>query len=449
MKPLLKHSHEHSGGSMADSKAAGTGMRTDLSTGCRLGVRGPAAGRGRRRRVLVLSGTFPSRVLPNYGIFVKERIRALAALPGYEVRVLAPAPYFPPIPGFGRWSLWSRVPRRETVDGLTVVRPRYFLPPKMGGYLEADLLYAAARHGAEQIRREFDFDVIDAHFVYPNGVAAVRLGQHFEVPVVMTGRGEDILRFPGVPFKGRRIRWALQRGDGFVALSRDIARSFERNGAARRAISIIPNGVDSEMFRPWPKAEARRMLGLPEASRIVISVGDRVERKGFHVLIDALSEVLRVHSDVHVVIVGGPGRHGLDYTREIETRIAANRLHDRVHLAGGRPHHGLAQWYSAADLFALLSSREGSPNVLLEALACGIPAVATPVGGIREELADGRSGILLSERSVSAAAEGLCRALDRDWDREAIRTTMTKRDWHAVAENIDTVMDRVLAAHAG
>lgn len=434
---------------MADPEAVRTAMRTDLSTGLRLRDRGPVAGRGRRRRVLVLSGTFPSRVFPNYGIFVKERIRALADRPGYEVRVLAPAPYFPSIPGFGRWSLWSRVPRKETVDGLAVVRPRYFLPPKLGGYLEADLLYPAARRGAEQIRREFDFDVIDAHFVYPNGVAAVRLGQHFEVPVVMTGRGEDILRFPGLTFKGRRIRWALQQGDGFVALSREIARSFARNGAACGAISVIPNGVDSEMFRPWPKAEARRMLGLPEASRIVISVGDRVERKGFHVLIDALSRVLRMHPDVHAVIVGGPGRHGLDYTREIETRIAVSRLHDRVHLAGSQPHRDLAQWYSAADLFALLSSREGSPNVLLEALACGVPAVATPVGGIPEELADERSGVLLSERSVPAAAEGLCRALDRDWDREAIRTMMTRRNWHAVAEDIDTVMDRVLAAHAG
>ncbi|HID23655.1 MAG TPA: glycosyltransferase, partial [Planctomycetaceae bacterium] len=116
-----------------------------------------------------------------------------------------------------------------------------------------------------------------------------------------------------------------------------------------------------------------------------------------------------------------------------------------VLLAGQRPQEELALWYNAADVFALLSRSEGCPNVLMEALACGVPAVATSVGGVPEILEDGRLGILLPERSSPAAADGLSRALSADWDRLRIRQAVEHRDWRAVAAQVANAFEQVLS----
>lgn len=396
--------------------------------------------------MLVLSSTFPSSTDPSYGVFVKERLRAVACETADDIRVVAPAPYFPPTPFSTRWSHWSKMPRRESYEGLDVLRPRYLMLPKIGGYVQASLMFRAARKSVRQLMHEgFEFDLIDSHFVYPNGVVGAMLAEEFGKPLVMTGRGEDILRFPGLPVIGNKIRWAVRRATQCVALSHEIADAFERAGAPRHRITVIPNGVDCEKFRPLPTAEARRHVGLPAGRRVVVSVGNCQERKGFHLLVDALGEIRKACPDVLLVIVGGPAPYGNDHTPVIRERIRALGLEDHVRLVGSRPHEELHQWYSAADLFALLSSREGSPNVLMEALACGTPAVATPVGGIPEVLADPRLGIVIPERSAAAAAEGIAEAFNRTWDRAAIRQTLESRSWRTTALAVVEVFDRALS----
>ncbi|MEO2030452.1 MAG: glycosyltransferase [Planctomycetaceae bacterium] len=400
----------------------------------------------RSRSVLVLSSTFPSCADRNYGVFVKERLRAVADLDGHELRVVAPTPYFPPLPVSTRWSHWSRFPRAEFVDGLDVRRPRYFLPPKIGGYIQPALMYRSARRAVERLRSEgFDFDLVDSHFVFPNGVVGAMLAEKYHKPLVITGRGEDILRFPGLPMMGRSIRWAVQRASQFIALSEEIAEAFERQGAPTNRITVIPNGVDIEKFRPIPKREARLRLDLPPDRPIIVSVGNRQERKGFHLLVDAIPKIQQAHPDMLLVIAGGAAPYGNDYTPEIQRRIAEHGLQDHVRLLGGVAHEDLLYCYSAADVFALLSSREGSPNVLMEALACGTPAVATPVGGIPQTLAEPHLGIVLQERSVAAAADGLITALGRDWDTVAIRRTMESRSWQQTAESVAAVFERALS----
>ena len=400
-----------------------------------------------RKRILVVAGgSFPSRIQPVHGVFVNERVRFVNQLPHVDVRVVSPTPYFPPIKRFKHWYPWSQVPRHEIVDGLEVLRPRYFLPPKVGGYFHPRLMLPAAKSAIRQLHRQgFDFDLLDAHFVYPNGVLATALGKRYGKPVVITGRGEDIAKFPDYPIIGKQIRQTLRSATQLIAVSGEIAERMERLGADPRKITVIPNGVDCDKFYPESTDVARGKLNLPAERPIVLAVGYRLELKGFHLLVDAIPRIRERFPNVLVAIVGGQARWAADYLPEIEERIRANGVADHVLLPGVRPQDELKDWYSAADVLSILSSREGSPNVLMEALACGLPAVATRVGGIPDVLKDSRLGLLLTERSAEAAATGLITALSNQWDRQAIRSTMERRSWHATAERVNQVFDRALS----
>lgn len=395
-------------------------------------------------RVLVVSATFPSSTDRTRGIFVKERIKALSRAPGIELRVIVPTPWAPPIRSVAPWYQIACTPRHEMVEGLSVYRPRYLLPPKVGGYIHPQLMYRALLATASRIRKEFSFDLIDAHFVYPAGVAATRLAKHFNLPVCVTGRGEDMLRFPSLPVKGRSIRWALKNGDGYVALSPKLARAMVANGAAEDAVTVIPNGIDTEKFQPTDRQQCRRELGLPGDRTILLSVGDLVERKGNHLVLEALPTIIKQRPDVLYICVGGPGRHGLDFSEALKSRIARMRLESHVLLPGGRAHDELYKWHNASDLFVLASSREGSPNALLEALACGSPAVSTHAGGAADELEKTGFGVMMRERSADAAAEAILEALGRDWNRSQIRQAMERRSWDETAKQVTDYFSRLL-----
>ena len=398
-------------------------------------------------RVLVLSGAFPSHVQPVYGVFVKERLRFLAQRPDVDLRVISPTPYFPPIKACKRWYPWSQIPREEVIDGMHVERPRYPFVPKLGGYIHPRLMFPAVIRATKKLMRRFECDVIDSHFVYPNGVVATRLGKRLNRPVVITGRGEDIERFPDLPLIGSQIRRALHDATALIAVSERIAERMRLLGADPEKIAVIPNGVDCEKFYPIPTDVARGRLGLPQDRPLILAVGYRLELKGFHLLVDAIPAIKQRFPDVLVAIVGGQARWAADFLPEIEARISANKVQDHVILAGNRPQEELPAWYSAGDVLAILSSREGSPNVLMEALACGLPAVATRVGGIPDILSGRDYGILLDERSPAAAARGLIEMLERQPDRARIREDMLKKSWHETAHRVNEVFARAIAEY--
>ncbi len=397
------------------------------------------------RRVVVLAGGgFPSKVQPVHGIFVKERVKFVAQS-GVDTRVVAPTPYFPPIKRFKRWYPWSQIPRHEVIDGLQVSRPRYLLLPKIGGYWHGKLVYGAAKGTMQRLQPEFDFDLIDAHFAYPNGVAAVRLGKRFDKPVVITGRGEDIARFPDLPVIGPQIRQALREATRLIAVSQEIADRMESFGANPDHITVIANGVDTKKFCPMPMIEARQNLDLPSDRRLILACGYRLELKGFHLLVDALPKIREQFPDAMVAIVGGQARWAADFLPTIQERINAHGLEDHVLIAGNRPQDELRYWYSAADVLSINSSREGSPNVLMEALACGLPAVATPVGGIPPLLAeDPVLGHVLPERSAEAAAAGLIKILSETPDRAKIRAHIEQKSWQKTARSVREVFEQAI-----
>ena len=388
-------------------------------------------------RILVIASPFPSVADTTRGVFIKEQLKAMADVPGVELRIISPVPWFPPIRRFSRWYRFSQYPRSDCFEGLTVYHPRYPLPPKVGGYVHPALMYGAARRVADALRRQgFSFQIIDSHFVYPCGVVAHKLAKRYRLPFSVTGRGEDMLRFPSLPIKRSAIRRTLAAADQCVALSSEIAEVMKRNGASPGRVHVVPNGVDTELFRLLPQADCRRKLGLPTDIPIILSVGDLLELKGFHILVEAMPTILRTLPEAMLIIVGGPGRHGRDYSLEIQRRIEAHQLGQKVRLVGPVAHHNLPYWYNAADLFALMSSREGSPNVLIEALACGTPCIGTPVGGIVDELASPLVGGLTRNRTPAAAAELALKILSEPRSRSDIAASMAHRSRRSVAARL-------------
>ena len=218
------------------------------------------------------------------------------------------------------------------------------------------------------------------------------------------------------------IQWAARRADasiGVCAALVDVLRGWNIDPAR---LHVMRNGVDLQRFRPLPQAQARRELGLV-GSPVLLSVGNLLELKGHHLVIDALQALATQYPAARLVIVGhGPERHHLQ--QHARDRGVSNR----VTFAGAVPNDELARWYSAADALVLASSREGWPNVLLEAMACGTPVVATNVGGTAEVMA-GPVGVLARERSGASLATALCGLLGAPSPRATVRAYAEGFGW--------------------
>lgn len=395
-------------------------------------------------KVLVISALFPWNAAPAEGVFVKERIKQLRDRYGADIRVVSPKPYFPPIRWFRRWYLFSQVKPYEEVDGLPVHYARYFFIPKMGGYFHPWFMFPSAWSKIKRLSRDFQPDLLDAHFVFPSGVLAEAIARRLKRPLVITGRGVDMLSFAKLPFVRWQIERALRRSMRLIAVSRQIETAMVECGANPSRITVIPNGVDLEAFRVIDKAHARQVLGLPMERPIALTVGYRIPVKGFDIFIDAIGRLKQFDYSVLGLIVGGPPHWRPDCGPQLELQIRRAALENHVKLAGYRPHDELALWYAASDVFVLLSSREGSPNVVMEALACGTPVVAARVGGIADLLDGKEFAVLLSERTSHAAAMGIKKFLQAPPDRSEIRRFAESHSWEVTAARVYEVWKQAL-----
>ncbi len=370
--------------------------------------------------LLTFTTLFPNSEQPNHGVFVRNRLRHLLASGAALAEVVAPVPYFPSgAPMFGHWGRLARVARRDESHGLTVHHPRYPVIPRVGMSLAPALLYAAT---LPVLRRLLDrgvrVDAIDAHYLYPDGVAAVWLGQKLGLPVVVTARGTDVNLIPTYAVPRRLIQRATAGAAALVAVSAALKTALTDLGVPAEKVTVLRNGVDVTLFHPpADRHAARAALGLTGPT--IISVGGLVERKGHHLAIEAL----RVLPDWTLLIVGeGPERPRL---LALIDRLG---LHGRARLLGPRPHADLPALYGAADVLVLASSREGWANVLLESMACGTPVVATNIWG-NPEVVQTRDAGLIVERTAPAIAEGVRRLAAAPPPRAATRAYAEGFSW--------------------
>lgn len=383
-------------------------------------------------RVSVVTKIFPSSLEPDSAPFNRQQVAELART--CDVQVLAAIPYFPLAKATrlpARAARLAALPGRERVHGIDVTYVRQLYLPRVGLPVAVPLYRASLAPHRDALRSA---DVVLATWAYPDGCAAILEAKALGKPCVVKVHGtdvNDVLHRRSVRAIAARV---LPQADAIVAVSRPLAAELEALGVDRERIHLVHNGIDASLFAANERSKARHLLGLPQDERMVLFVGRLEERKGIFDLLDAF-ERIRSRIDARLVLVGD----GVAVSR---VRTAAGR--GRIRVVGTRPHEEVARWMAACDLLVLPSWMEGTPNVVLEALSCGRPVVATRVGGIPDVLSDDRAGILVPPRDPAALADAIVAALHRVWDENAVRAC-GPRTWAESAAALREVLDHVTA----
>lgn len=387
-------------------------------------------------KLLTFSTLFPNPVVPQHGVFVENRLRHILASGKVESKVVAPIPWFPFGSSlFGEYAKFSKVPYKETRHDISVVHPKYLVIPKVGMNLTPDAIVRSALPAIKKIIADgYDFDILDAHYFYPDGIAAVKIAKLLHKPVLITARGTDLNLIPEYEKPRKMIQWAAQEANAMVTVCQALKDTLVDLGADEDKVTALRNGVDLETFTP-PENISDLQKNLNISGKTILSVGHLVERKGHHLLIEAMPSL----PEIKLLIAGEGADSG-------KLKQLANKLgiSDRVCFLGAIPHDTLKDYYGAVDMLVLASSREGWANVLLEAMACGTPVVATNIWGTPEVVATPEAGLLVDERTPEALAKGINALYENYPDRESTRKYAEKFSWDDTVSGQLTVFNKIL-----
>lgn len=395
-------------------------------------------------KILVITSVFPNEKQPTHGIFVKERTSRVAQ--HCEIKVIAPVPWFP----FARCLLKKgyrpKVPYLEIQDGIEVYHPRFFNIPKFFKFLDGLFFFISSIVTAWKLNKHFKFDIIDSHFVYPDGFGAVLLGRLLKTPVTITVRGtiKKLLKYPLIK---AQIKYALRKSVKVFTVCNDLKKTVTTLKIPEEKVIVVPNGVDIEQFRQVEKGRVRKELGLPGDRKIMVSVGGLVERKGFHRIISALPGIKKVIPNVMYLIVGGSSLEG-NYEPVLRKTIEKLDLKNDVFFAGIQPHNNLYKWLNASDIFCLATSNEGWANVFLEAMACGLPVVTSRVGGNEEVVSAKDYGLLFKLEDKQEMVESIIKAFLTDWKKERIVNYAQLNTWDKTVNKLISQFEQITGCNS-
>lgn len=343
-------------------------------------------------KILVITNLFPSSAEPTRGVFNKQQFVELAKL--FELRVVAPLP----------WYHKKTTPQEEDIDGIKVYHHRYFMIPKIGRSLYGIFFYVSLLPRVKKLYKEFKFYAILATWAYPDAFGSYLIAKALKKPIVIKVHGTDINSYMRYFLRRKMIVWALSNSDKVIAVSGALKDQMIMAGVPSDKIVVIPNGVNTDLFKPMDQAECRRKLELPLDKKMVLFAGNLVKIKGVETLVDAFAG-LRV-SALLVLVGDGPLEDML------RVKVKKLGIEDRIIFAGRKAHNEIRYYMNACDIFCLPSHNEGCPNVLIEAISCGKYVVATKVGGIPEIIDSDRIGIMVESDKPTDLAKALSRGLE-------------------------------------
>ena len=397
-------------------------------------------------KLAVFSTLFPNAGQPNAGVFVRERMfRVGKKIP---VIVIAPIPWFPFQGLIRRWRPHFRpsAPAFEYQDGYEVFHPRFFSIPGLLKSFDGFFMAMGCRKLIRHLRSKDKFNIIDAHFGYPDGYAATLLGKWFSVPVCITMRGTEVPHAKSF-LKRRHLIKAMERASQLFSVSSSLKEHAVNLGIDESKIQVVGNGVDVERFYPVSKEVARQQVRIPQEAKVLITIGGLVERKGFHRVIEVMPSLMEKHPNLHYLIVGGASAEG-DWSEKLKSMVVDAGLQSRVHFLGTMSPDKINIPLSAADVFVLSTRNEGWANVILEAMACGLPVVASDVGGNAEVVANKHIGTIVPFGDRDTLCDELGLALSRKWDHEAIIDYAKANSWNKRVDLLVSVFNTVLKEKA-
>jgi glycosyltransferase involved in cell wall biosynthesis len=268
------------------------------------------------------------------------------------------------------------------------------------------------------MRLRSQFNLIDAHFAYPDGYAATLLGKWLKVPVTITLRGTEV-PISKLPGRKSRMLAGLKAATRIFSVSESLKQYVSSLGAETDKICVVGNGVDISKFYPLDKHSARARLDLSDTARVLISVGGLVDRKGFHRVLEILPDLIAQYPNLIYLIVGGGSPEG-NIRLKLDNQVKALKLEEHVRFLGTYPSEALNIPLSASDLFVLATANEGWANVFLEAMACGLPVITTDVGGNQEVVTSNHLGRVVPFGDSALLLAALSEGLKNDWDTQAI-----------------------------
>ncbi|MEO7068161.1 MAG: glycosyltransferase family 4 protein [Rhodanobacter sp.] len=379
-----------------------------------------------RLKILALTNLFPTPWDPLRGAFNRQQFERLGK--HHQVDVLTAVDFRERMAG---------VRGEVKVNDLHTDHFTFFYPPRFGRSLHAItwLLSLWVQRG-RQIRAAA-YDCILVSWAYPDAAAAGWLARRLGIPYVVKVHGNDLNVQANYRLRRWQIRSALRGAGAVLAVSRALADTAVAIGADADRVHVIYNGVDSERFAPSPRKDARARLQLAAEAPLLLYVGNLKSSKGCVDLLESFPALLAVRPQARLIYVGaGPCRP------ELLGRAAALGCAERVSLMGAVPHTELRDWFCAADLVCLPSHNEGVPNVVLEAMACGIPVVASYVGGIPEVVPE-YAGILVPPHDRTALSAALIRASSCAWDSAQIAAHASNFRWDDNVRRLSDVLQAV------
>jgi glycosyltransferase involved in cell wall biosynthesis len=396
-------------------------------------------------RILSLSSVYPNPAEPGLGLFVRSRLHAMAK--HAEVRVVAPIPlldYSHP----ERQILRCRTFPACREDGPVPVHHPHWVFPPYGTPANVLLQFTRLLPLAARLRKTYPFDLIDAHFCYPEGCTASLLAAAFDVPFSVTLRGSETV-FHNYRYRRAAMAAALKRASSVITVSEELRQFAISLGSSPERTHSIPNGIDTDLFHLRDPRQTRHALGLPLDRKLLLSAGELIEAKGHHVVVESLCELLARGEDAELLIAGATARGGPRFEDSLRQKVREANLGDRVRFLGWTDRQRMAELLATVDVFCLASYTEGWPNVVNEALACGTPAVVTQVGGVSAMIPSGDYGTIVPQKNQPAFHEAVFQALHRDWDRSMISRWGQSRTWDSVACKVLECFSNALAQRSG
>jgi glycosyltransferase involved in cell wall biosynthesis len=387
---------------------------------------------------VVISNLFPNAVETTRGMFVWQETRALLAR--YSLQVIAPLPWVPGLLKRRPKYAFHAAPSREQRGELNVFHPRHIVFPGLLRSAYGQFLYRAIKPLFARLRREQKPEFVVAHYAYPDGWAALKLARAARLPLLVKVRGSDVNVFTDEPKRRALTLEALNGADRVVAVSHALKQKMIELGVPEQHISVVQNGINTQLFHPRDRLDCRRDLAQPEAPFTFLFIGTMREIKGIWPLLDAVRRMQdRQPGAAHWVMIGGG-----EMRAAVAERIEALGLSDVVQQLPPVAHDDIPKWIGACDCLLLPSLNEGYPNVLVEALACARPVIASEVGGVPEIVLPGRTGLLTPPGDSAALAEAMQQMLD-GFELDMREAAAALRSWQDVANDMSQLIEGMIA----